>query len=536
MRFKKHLPDMTRFVLQTALLTTVFVSALTGCANQRPARYIDDVNDVTIRHKTREARAQRIKDWPCLRVDAANRQHLDIALASDDLSHARSEGLAFLDEARRLATETAMIELDRLDRAGWDDLTESQFGIPAGDDMQLRDQLKELFVTDTELRYWFLRHRVESAQTLEEVRDVLAPLAKRIEKPVNQQGRLSRALPWSLFTLPSAIAVAHIHSKEFHGDLDGPFDAAIRYTPDITRAGVPEGINADDWEMLKAYAPVIVQEYPESVPYDRSIDLFGRVAAPDDQSVAIDTSDPTVYAYTRHLRIQGRPYTQLIYTYWYPEHPALKPRDPEAGLIEGITMRITLDEHDGPITFETLYNCGCYHRLYPTTDLEDAAALAFDTPEEGKRFIVERRVPGKIDAIVPKLVDTHAGDRPVIRARAGWHGIANVAMNEAGHESEVTGDSDYTLVPYHELERLTTPEGLTVSMFYDNGLVKNAQRPEGVFFTPLGILSAGQPRQRGTQLIHWDHYDFDDPMLLETLLRLPPPPDPQSVTTWTGHQ
>jgi hypothetical protein len=35
------------------------------------------------------------------------------------------------------------------------------------------------------------------------------------------------------------------------------------------------------------------------------------------------------------------------------------------------------------------------------------------------------------------------------------------------------------------------------------------------------MLSAGQPRQRGTQLIHFDEFDFDDPKLLEKLLRLP---------------
>jgi hypothetical protein len=58
-------------------------------------------------------------------------------------------------------------------------------------------------------------------------------------------------------------------------------------------------------------------------------------------------------------------------------------------------------------------------------------------------------------------------------------------------------------------------------MFYDNGLVRHAQRPEGVFFTPLGMLSAGQPRQRETQLIYWDQYDFDDPDLLSRLLNLP---------------
>ena len=33
------------------------------------------------------------------------------------------------------------------------------------------------------------------------------------------------------------------------------------------------------------------------------------------------------------------------------------------------------------------------------------------------------------------------------------------------------------------------------------------------------MLSAGQPRQRGTQLILWDQWDFDDPQLLARGLR-----------------
>jgi hypothetical protein len=536
MRFMKPPSDMMKFSLQIALLTTVLVSALAGCVSQRPARYIDDVNDVTLRYKTRDARAQRIEGWPCLRVDAISGQHLNNALASDDLSNARTEALAFLDEARKLTVDTAMIELERLKRDGWDELTLRQFGIAAGDDQLVRDRLKELFITDTELRYWFLRHQIDAAQTVQAIHEVLAPIAKQIETPVKQQGRLSRMLPWSIFTIPSAIVVSQIHAHEYRGDLDGPFDAAIRYTPDITSTNAPEGIDQEDWSVLKAYAPVIIQEHPETVTYDRTVDHFGRVTAPDAQTVAIDTSNPTVYAYSRHLRIQDQPRTQLIYTYWYPEHPALKPNDPEAGLIEGITMRITLNEQRKPIAFETLYNCGCYHRLYPTCQLEQRSVWEYETPETGKRFVVERRVPGKIDAIVPKLVDTQTGDQPVIRAHAGWHGIANVATDEADHEGEVIGDNRYTLRPYNELERLKTPSGQTVSMFYENGLVKGAQRLEGVFFTPLGLLSAGQPRQRGTQMIHWDHYDFDDPKLLETLLRLPQPKNNPSVAQWTGSQ
>lgn len=535
MPFKPYKPKKTRHTGQAVMLTAALAIGIGGCATQRPARLMDDVYRVTLAHKTRDAHTQHIKGWPCLRLDAATRQHLEIALSSDDLEQARGEALAFLDEARELAITSTLNELDRLDTAGWDDLTLRQFGTRSGSDRMVRDKIKTLYVTDSEARYWFLRRQIVSAGSIEQVRRVLAPLNKQVEKPVSLQGRLSRIVPWSLFTLPSALAVAQIHNHEYRGDLDSPFEAAIRCAPDLTRSARTGDADVRAWRLLTDYAPVIVQETPGHVAYQRATDRFGRVIAPDDRSVAIDTTDPTVYAYARHIRLRGRPCTQLIYTYWYPEHPALKPNDPEAGKIEGLTLRITLDERLTPITFETLYNCGCYHRLYPTSDLEQAAVREYGDPEKGKQYTVEHRVPGKIDAIVPKLVDYGDADRPVIRARAGWHGIINVAKDESGHEAEVSGEVFYTLRPYHELESLTTPDGRIVSMFYDNGLVKGAQRAEGVFFTPLGVLSAGQPRQRGTQLIHWDHYSLDDPSLLEILLRLPDNPEQASVATWTGH-
>ena len=37
-----------------------------------------------------------------------------------------------------------------------------------------------------------------------------------------------------------------------------------------------------------------------------------------------------------------------------------------------------------------------------------------------------------------------------------------------------------------------------------------------------GFYHPGTPRIRGTHLIHFDEYDYDDPQLLEELLRLPP--------------
>jgi hypothetical protein len=328
--------------------------------------------------------------------------------------------------------------------------------------------------------------------------------------------------------------IARINDREWRGPQDAPFESAVRYSP-AAHAGEFE--QARHGELLARYAPVIVQEVAANASYPPSDDHFGRVAARERDDFAIDVSAPTVYAYAREIRIRNRPHVQLVYTHWYPEHPALKKNDPEHGKLEGVTLRITLDAERRPAVMETVYNCGCYHRLYPCDKLEADAKAQFGTPEKGKALAIERNVSMKIDMIVPKAVAVpDANARPVIRCRAGWHGIVDVAFAEGAHATEVARQVNYALRPYDELERLPLPDGRGdggddgvgvgvvggfTSMFYDNGLVKKAQRPEGVFFTPAGLLSAGQPRQRGTQLIHWDHYDFDDPHLFERTLRLP---------------
>jgi hypothetical protein len=536
MRFKKQQRDIMHPALWVSALVVLLVGVISGCASQPPARFIDGVGDVTIKHKSRDAKAQRVDGWPSLRVDAVIRQHLDAALGSDDAYTARSEALAFLDKAHSLATRSTMNELDRLSPAGWDELVSVYFNPPVQADSEAREKIKALYLSDTQTRYWFLRRGVESAKTADAIHDVLNPLAQEIEKPVKLQGKLSRTLSWAVFAIPSTLAILNIQSHENRGDLDTSFESAVRYSLDPTKSAPPDGADELEWDRLLAFAPTIVLEEPKDVTYDRSSDRIGRVVAPDRDTVEVIPSDPTVYAYTRSIRIDGNPHTQLTYTYWFPEHPELKSNDPEAGHTDGLTLRLTLNQREEPIAFETLYNCGCYHRVYPSDQLEADAARAFGKPDKGKQFSIERRVPWKFDTIVPKVVEMHGtGSRPVIRNRAGWHGIVNVAMDEQGHEDEVVDQVRYTLRPYDDLEQLTTPDGQTVSMFYDNGLVKEAQRPEGVFFTPAGLLSSGQPRQRGTQMIHWDHYDFDDPELLMKLLRLPDPSNSQSVATWTGH-
>jgi len=254
--------------------------------------------------------------------------------------------------------------------------------------------------------------------------------------------------------------------------------------------------------------------------------------------VHIDTAEPSLYAYPRHTWINGREHIQLTYTYWFPRHRTLylpnsancascapvrtKLIDAEAGRIEGATLRITLDEQLQPAIFETLLNCGCYHRCYVSRSVESASCTQYGSPDTDKSYCVERIIPGKFDWIIPEIISTDGPcRRPLLFTRAGYHGLAGVCFDEsaiAGHT--LLNQRTYALRPYDALERLSIGSEYR-SMFGPDGLVHGAGRLEGILMAPTGMLSAGQPRQRGTQLLHWDQYDFDDPRLLENCLRLP---------------
>lgn len=500
---------------------------LGGCASP-PPRLIDGVGWVADRHHVTDAKVQRVEQWPCLRVDAESLRHLSVAMTSDDLPAAKQAARRFLDGAHRAAIDSTNSELDRLDEAGWKRLASVYLTTELPPDDELRGMIRQSFTDQTDMQHRVLVKQVEAAETVQAVRAAMKPIQDRITPSIKEYGRVARALPVAIFSGVSALAVTILHQKEHRGETDRPFELAIRHAPAefaSTAAAQGEGDEASRRaaELLQRYAPIIVQQRVDDPPYDPSIDLFGRVAAERVDAVRIDTSQPVVYAYSRTVWIHGEARTQLVYTHWYPAHPAIKgAMDPEAGAVEGVTLRITLDRDDRPLLYETVLNCGCYHRVYPTQRLEQAAAEQYGEPEGGKRLAIERSLPGRIDMVVPKVVaDGHTGARPIIRCSAGGHLIIDVSHDDDAHRDESVMEQAYALRPYDELERLPLPGGGVTSMFADNGLVHGAGRLEGVFFTPIGILSAGQPRQRGTQLIHWDQWDFDDAELFDKTLRMP---------------
>jgi hypothetical protein len=517
MRSNKPSNVLRNVLLVAALPPTLF---LTGCASSKaPAGFPEGVNWVADRHQVRDAKAQRVKGMPTLRMDVALEDRLNAVLNDDDLSRAKKSALSVLDDAHALALKSTENELARLDDAGWTQLAQVYYQCDVTPDDQTRRLLAGEFQRQSELQLWFLKQRVDHAADVQTLRAVLEPVRKNTERSPKTGGRLARSAPGAIFALPALLARGAIHANEAVCQIDGPFKHSVHYAPaESTGSGA-----LPHWDLLERYAPVLVQEINPESKYAPTADQIGRVFAQDDGTIDLDLSQPAVYAYTRTIVLNDRPHLQLSYAYWYPERPKLKDGvDAEAGKYDGGTIRITLDAQNRPAMLETLNNCGCHHRIYPTSTLEAAAKDAFGGPAKGKRLSVERDVSGKYDLIIPKVIDASENPHVLARCRAGTHALVDLDYSDARHgQDPVAGRRSYVLLPYDELEQLKTPGGKTVSMFLPNGLVRGAERLEGTLFKPLGMLNAGQPRQRGTQLIQWDQYDFDDPRLFEKALRLP---------------
>ena len=180
---------------------------------------------------------------------------------------------------------------------------------------------------------------------------------------------------------------------------------------------------------------------------------------------------------------------------------------------------------DRPLVFESVSNCGCYYKIFPSTALEDLGHQAFPEKLGDKQFYVENVVAGKYDAVVPELVTGMDGNAPgniVLYFSAGHHQLMTIrAKPQAELTAQGFTEKTYDLRPYDELETLPF-NGYRASLFDTDGLVRKADRPECKLLMPSGLYHAGHPRQRETQLIYFDESQLDDPGLLETYLRLPP--------------
>jgi len=253
------------------------------------------------------------------------------------------------------------------------------------------------------------------------------------------------------------------------------------------RVPLPDAIRKK--ELVEAFAPIFIQDV--AAQYDR----VGEVRW-DNHRIEVNPETPTVYYYFSHALLRGEPILQINYAIWYSERAGDRPPSIEKGHLDGLTIRISLDDQGRPFMGEAMNNCGCYHLFAPD------------------RERVDRILPRSLmfDAMVPQwLPEITAGERLGIRINSGWHQVQRLSSVKEAPDSVA-----YELVPYEILETLPHEDGRTESIFDEHGIAKGSERVERLILFSMGIPSVGSMRQRGhhaIELIGRAH--FDDPYLFD---------------------
>jgi hypothetical protein len=262
-------------------------------------------------------------------------------------------------------------------------------------------------------------------------------------------------------------------------------------------------------------------------PYPPEFDLIGTAQLKRDNKgelKATISGDPVVYHIYQTVAIGGREHVQLTYTAWYPAHPKMKTFDLEEADIDSCVLRVTLDDGNRPILYETIAACGCFHKAFVEKWVEEEAAKQFGAPERGKKYSVERTVKGDVDWEVAGIVDEPRNQpgRPVVFLKAGDHKVLGLGSTARLKVPSGADTRRYALTDYQALYSLPVENGDRAPFFDLGGKVRGAERKERFLLGFIGVDSAGQPRANDQIKLHFDQSTWSDPTIYGRFLRVPP--------------
>jgi len=248
-------------------------------------------------------------------------------------------------------------------------------------------------------------------------------------------------------------------------------------------------------QLFNQFAPVL------EVDEANNSDKIGQVFLDQNGKPAVDIHHPVIYTLPSYTRFNDKVYLQLNYFFWFPERPKEKSFDIYAGKFDGIIWRVTLDENLSPILFDTVHNCGCYHKLYATDKLKfklEEASIEKEPP-----FLAQNKL-------------TYENQKPwVLRINSVNHFVERIYQDNKFDKNA----KSYDVKSYHDLRQLTQlgkPTGKSRSFFNNKGIVSESKRPERFILWPMGVPSAGAMRQWGHHAIAFvGRRYFDEPFLLD---------------------
>ena len=154
------------------------------------------------------------------------------------------------------------------------------------------------------------------------------------------EGRLKSFTPAKTFSLSREELQAIIESSK-----ENPLDVPL---PDESQGK----------KIVEHFAPVFIQDV--AAPYDRIGRLVWNGECPD-----VDQEKPTVYYYFSNAFLKGSPILQINYVIWFSERAGQRAPGIERGHLDGLTLRVSLDEQGRPFMVDVVNDCGCYHFFAP---------------------------------------------------------------------------------------------------------------------------------------------------------------------------
>jgi len=278
-------------------------------------------------------------------------------------------------------------------------------------------------------------------------------------------------------------------------DLQQPSPSAILKTVARDAIGIPEYSSKDQQILFDFFAPVWEVQTQGG---------FDRIGAPfwtADKTPAIDTKRPVSFQRLSFSRFQGKILTQLNYVVWFPARPKEGALDIYGGLLDGLIYRVTLDYDGQALLYETVHNCGCYHKLYPTDRLRVLKKIDY-----AEKPLVLKAPAAELESV-----------RMVIALETRTHYVKSLY---ALPRKMKTAAVSYASADYDQLRSLKYAEGENRSFFGEDSIVPGSERLERYLLWPTGVLSPGAMRQWGRHSVAFvGQRHFDDPNLIEKIFQ-----------------
>jgi hypothetical protein len=227
-----------------------------------------------------------------------------------------------------------------------------------------------------------------------------------------------------------------------------------------------------------------------------------RIGSPfwdDTGDLAVDIRQPVTFTLLSFTRFGSEALTQLNYIIWFPSRPKQSAWDIYGGALDGLNLRVTLDNRGEPLLYETIHNCGCYYEAYPTRRLNVRESIDYAEPPlifAAPEFDSEQQLLS-------------------IAMEGRTHYVQHLYPTD---RNATAATATYALVDYGLLRSLPYPTQAKKSMFAQDGIAHGSERLERFILWPMGVLSPGGMRQWGRHAIAFvGERQFDDPFYMDQM-------------------